>query len=83
MLFLPFFIAHRGDINKGDQFGRSPLMFAVLADRLDCAEVLIKSGAKVNFEDNGGRTALHWAAYKVRVWLIYFCCKNKSQDISI
>ncbi|XP_072033819.1 uncharacterized protein [Amphiura filiformis] len=56
--------AHPGDKNKGDQFGRSPLMFAVLADRLDCAEVLIKIGAKVNVEDNGGRTALHWAAYK-------------------
>ena len=65
-LILLFNISARpSDINKGDQFGRSPLMFAVLADRLDCAELLLKNGAKVNFEDNGGRTALHWAAYKV------------------
>ena len=51
--------------DAGDQFGRTPLMFCVLADRLECAELLLKSGAQVNMKDNGGRTALHWAAHKV------------------
>ena len=40
-------------------------MFCVLADRLECAELLLKAGAQVNMKDNGGRTALHWAAHKV------------------
>ncbi|XP_038071832.1 inversin-like [Patiria miniata] len=52
------------DIDAGDQFGRTPLMLTVLADRLECAELLIKHSAKVNSVDNAGRTAFHWAAYK-------------------
>ncbi|KAL0171964.1 hypothetical protein M9458_032275, partial [Cirrhinus mrigala] len=47
-----------------DQFGRTPLMYCVLADRLDCAEVLLKAGAAVNKTDHSQRTALHLAAQK-------------------
>jgi len=54
-----------GVIDSGDQFGRTPLMFCVLADRLECAELLLKAGAQTNQKDKGGRTALHWAAHKV------------------
>lgn len=48
-----------------DQFGRTPLMYCVLADRLDCAEILLKAGASVNKTDLSQRTALHLAAQKV------------------
>ncbi|XP_029306564.1 inversin isoform X2 [Cottoperca gobio] len=47
-----------------DQFGRTPLMYCVLADRLDCAEILLKAGASVNKTDHSQRTALHLAAQK-------------------
>ncbi|XP_078394826.1 inversin isoform X2 [Cetorhinus maximus] len=47
-----------------DPFGRTPLMYCVLADRLDCAEALIKAGANVNKADRSQRTALHLAAQK-------------------
>ncbi|MED6235015.1 hypothetical protein ATANTOWER_012756 [Ataeniobius toweri] len=47
-----------------DQFGRTPLMYCVLADRLDCAEVLLKAGASVNKTDHSQRSALHLAAQK-------------------
>ncbi|XP_069769680.1 inversin isoform X3 [Narcine bancroftii] len=47
-----------------DQFGRTPLMYCVLADRLDCAEALLKAGANVNKADRSQRTALHLAAQK-------------------
>ncbi|XDV40342.1 hypothetical protein PO909_009437 [Leuciscus waleckii] len=50
-----------------DQFGRTPLMYCVLADRLDCAEVLLKAGAAVNKTDHSQRTALHLAAQKGNV----------------
>jgi inversin len=40
-------------------------MFCVLADRPECAELLLKAGASVDKKDRGGRTALHWAAHKV------------------
>ena len=48
-----------------DQFGRTPLMYCVLADRLDCAEILLKAGASVNKTDHSQRAALHLAAQKV------------------
>ncbi|XP_056618083.1 inversin [Triplophysa dalaica] len=50
-----------------DQFGRTPLMYCVLADRLDCAEVLLKAGGAVNKTDHSQRTALHLAAQKGNV----------------
>lgn len=40
-------------------------MYCVLADRSDCAEVLLKAGAAVNKTDHSQRTALHLAAQKV------------------
>lgn len=52
--------------DREDQFGRTPLMYCVLADRLDCAEILLKAGASVNKTDHSQRTALHLAAQKVR-----------------
>uniref|UniRef100_A0A9L0T3D4 Inversin n=1 Tax=Equus caballus TaxID=9796 RepID=A0A9L0T3D4_HORSE len=50
--------------DKEDQFGRTPLMYCVLADRLDCADALLKAGANVNKTDHSQRTALHLAAQK-------------------
>uniref|UniRef100_K7G2Z6 Inversin n=1 Tax=Pelodiscus sinensis TaxID=13735 RepID=K7G2Z6_PELSI len=50
--------------DKDDQFGRTPLMYCVLADRLDCAEALLKAGAGINKADHSQRTALHLAAQK-------------------
>ncbi|CAI5662433.1 unnamed protein product [Oreochromis niloticus] len=53
--------------DREDQFGRTPLMYCVLADRLDCAEILLKAGASVNKTDLSQRTALHLAAQKGNV----------------
>ncbi|XP_029331942.1 inversin isoform X4 [Mus caroli] len=50
--------------DKEDQFGRTPLMYCVLADRVDCADALLKAGADVNKTDHSRRTALHLAAQK-------------------
>ncbi|XP_055359449.1 inversin isoform X2 [Betta splendens] len=53
--------------DREDQFGRTPLMYCVLADRLDCAEILLKAGASVNKTDHSQRAALHLAAQKGNV----------------
>uniref|UniRef100_A0A8K9XA88 Inversin n=1 Tax=Oncorhynchus mykiss TaxID=8022 RepID=A0A8K9XA88_ONCMY len=53
--------------DREDQFGRTPLMYCVLADRLDCAETLLKAGASVKKTDHSQRTALHLAAQKGNV----------------
>ncbi|XP_014671367.1 PREDICTED: inversin-like [Priapulus caudatus] len=68
-------------IDAGDQFGRTALMFAVLVDRVDCAEWLLKNGSNIKTRDKAGRTALHWASYKGN----YKCLKlllNKRADWS-
>ncbi|KAJ8290991.1 hypothetical protein GJAV_G00020020 [Gymnothorax javanicus] len=61
--------------DREDQFGRTPLMYCVLADRLDCAETLLKAGASVNKSDHSQRTALHLAAQKgnVRFMKLLLC----------
>ena len=46
-----------------DKFGRTPLMFAALADYPECAEALLKHGARPQLRDRSGRTAMHWAAH--------------------
>ena len=45
------------------QFGRTPLMFAVLGDYPECVEVLLKFGGDPELKDKSGRTALHWAGH--------------------
>lgn len=59
--------ANSVDVDAGDKFGRTPLMFCILVDRMECGETLLKAGASVNKKDDLGRTALHWAAQKVGI----------------
>ena len=42
-------------------------MFAAMADRSDCVDLLIKAGARISAQDVNGQCALHWAALNVRV----------------
>lgn len=65
LLFVCLTAAECIDVNVGDKFGRTALMYCILMDRLDCAEILCKAGANVNKKDDLNRTALHWAAQKV------------------
>jgi len=51
------------DIDLRDKFGRTPLMYSVLANYPECTEVLLKNGSDAALADNSGRTALHWAVY--------------------
>lgn len=41
--------------------GDTALMLASRAGRLDIVRYLIEKGAEVNFQDNDGRTSLHYA----------------------
>lgn len=78
--------ANSVDVDAGDKFGRTPLMFCILVDRMECGESLLKAGASVNKKDDLGRTALHWAAQKVEnsnfydkaLFFLFRCDSNDS-----
>ena len=51
------------DVDCADHMGRTPLMYAVIANKPKAAEVLLKQGANVMAPDVNGRTAILWCAY--------------------
>jgi inversin len=51
-------------MDSPDYFGRTPMMYCVLADRLNTAKLLLRLGAQVSSVDNVGRSAAHIAAHK-------------------
>ena len=67
---------------------RTPLMMAVLADRLEITQLIFKKAQKLaapstaeaegerylEIKDKGGRTALHCAAHKVKIWCPFVSC---------
>jgi ankyrin repeat protein len=50
------------DVNVQDQGGRSPLIVAVLMNRVEAVGLLLAAGADVNRQDRHGATALFYAA---------------------
>ena len=69
------------DLNELDHTGRTPLIYSILVEQVDCFNLLLKHGADIEKPDSDGRTALHWAAYQGNhklVKLIISKCKNKT-----
>ena len=54
---------YKCDVNEGDKYGRTALVYTVLGGWYDCAILLLRNGATVNKQDRDERTPLHWAAY--------------------
>ena len=49
-------------VDTADALGRTPLMYAIIANRGRACKYLLKKGAAVNVADAHGHTALLWAA---------------------
>ncbi|KAF2146704.1 uncharacterized protein K452DRAFT_355170 [Aplosporella prunicola CBS 121167] len=54
----------RSFLDVPDQNGRTPLVFAVQRNNLDCVDLLLSFGADYTVRDKKGRTILHHAAEK-------------------
>ena len=52
------------DIDEVDHLSRTPLIYAVLGDRVECVALLLKHRANINIADIDERTPLHWSAYQ-------------------
>lgn len=61
----------KAKIDKGDKFGRTPLMMAWRNGESRAAEFLLKYKADVNQQDTSGNTALHYACAYNHPYLAY------------
>jgi len=54
---------HTFPVDVPDRLGRTPLMYASIANKAKTVEALLKAGASARVMDHNGRGALLWAAY--------------------
>jgi len=67
------------DINQKDSYGgSSPLISAALFGKHDIVALLLESGAKIDFQNNDGATALHVAAFFCRSEIVQLLLKNNA-----
>ncbi|MCY3680802.1 MAG: ankyrin repeat domain-containing protein [Gemmatimonadetes bacterium] len=59
---LKTFLKNKINVNQRDPLGRTPLLFALLYDRTQCAEMLLDHGADFSLGDEQGKTPLMVAA---------------------
>ena len=58
-------------INEVDARGKTPLLWAVLLDKLDAVEILVSTGASVHILDKRGKSVLHYVrSVKVLQYLL-------------
>jgi ankyrin repeat protein len=70
------------DLNGADAYGRTPLVYTVLADAIDCAQLLLQAGALIEFPDSDGRTSLHWAAFQGTHKMLKFLLKYDGNAVT-
>lgn len=63
-------------INVIDEYGYTPLIQAAIVDSVSKAELLLNAGAKPDFQDLTGRTALFWAADNNNYELCKLCLSH-------
>ncbi len=49
-------------LDEIDSYGYTPIVQCAIVNSLEKAKIILEAGAKVDFDDLTGRTALHWAA---------------------
>ncbi|MES2998704.1 MAG: Dot/Icm T4SS effector AnkH/LegA3 [Pseudomonadota bacterium] len=72
------YIQAGADIEETDEYGFSPLIEAVIANKTDLAALLLEYGADINRPDTTGRSALHWAVDNHNMPLCQLLLANKA-----
>lgn len=50
------------DVNRQDEFGKSPIFYAITLDRKRIVTALLEKGAHIGYEDSAGNNVFHYAA---------------------
>lgn len=66
------------EIDVIDEYGYTPLIQTTIVNSLTKAKILLEAGAKVDFQDLTGRTALFWAADNNNLALCELFLKHKA-----
>jgi hypothetical protein len=69
------FLKSNPELDVIDEYGYTPLIQAAITNSLLKAKILLDTGAKVDFKDLTGRTALFWAADNDNLKLCELCLK--------
>jgi len=70
------------DINRPDQYGRTPLVYTILSEQQACTQMLLNAGAEINGTDADGRTVVHWAAFHGKHNMLRFLLENGA-DVTV
>jgi len=70
------------EINEIDEYGYTPLIQCAIVNSVSKSRLLLQAGAKVDFPDLTGRTALHWAASNGNRALCELLLNNKANPNS-
>lgn len=73
----------KADINKSDNIGFTPLMYAVVGNDLQIVQKLIDLGAKTDFVNKEGKTALHLAVKYKSSQGIFDVLNKKTVNINV
>lgn len=66
------------DLEGWDEYGFTPLIESVIADRSEITEKLLKQGVAIDGVDSTGRSALHWAVDNHNVALCNLLLQHKA-----
>jgi hypothetical protein len=72
------YIQAGADIEETDEYGFTPLIEAVIANKTESAALLLEYGADINRADATGRSALHWAVDNHNMSLCQLLLANKA-----
>ena len=73
------YIAAKKNLNEKDPMGgSSPLITACLYEKKEIAQLLIKAGADLNFQNNDGSTPLHVAAFFCKTEMVKILLAQKA-----
>lgn len=73
------YIATKKNLNEKEPMGgSSPLITACLYEKKEIAQLLIKAGADLNFQNNDGSTALHVAAFFCKPEMVKLLLAHKA-----